>query len=134
MALQQSRSEEEYKRILSDNLDEVNRLQKIVESLLLLSRFENNKIELHVEKINLNDLLIDAAKKANTYAKKKDIRIVIRLDESNDGGEILINGDYAKLINVLLNIIDNAIKYSDNNSQIEIAASITALAMERPNP
>lgn len=125
VALQQSRSEEEYKRILSDNLDEVNRLQKIVESLLLLSRFENNKIELHVEKINLNDLLIDAAKKANTYAKKKDIRIVIRLDESNDGGEILINGDYAKLINVLLNIIDNAIKYSDNNSQIEIAASKT---------
>jgi two-component system OmpR family sensor kinase len=126
VALQQLRSSEEYKRILSGNLDEINRLQKIVESLLLLSQFENDKIQLHLEKINLDDLLIDAVKKATSYARKKNIRIVIKLDESKDTGEILINGDYAKLINVLLNIIDNAIKYSDNNSQIEITAGKTA--------
>lgn len=120
VALQHSRSEAEYKRILSENLDEVNRLQKIVESLLLLSQFENNKIELNFEKINLDDLLIDAVKKANTHADKKGIRIIITLDK--DSGEIIIKGDYAKLINVLLNIIDNAIKYSEKNSQILITA------------
>lgn len=126
VALQHSRTAAEYKRILSENLDEVNRLQKIVESLLLLNQFESNKIELHIEKINLNDLLIEAVKKANTYAVKKGIRIVITLDTDKDLGEIVINGDYAKLINVLLNIIDNAIKYSYANSQIEITALKTS--------
>lgn len=119
VALKKTRSLEDYKQVLSDSLGEVNRLQNIVESLLLLSQYENKKIRLNFEEVNLNELVIEAVTKSHYITSKKNIKLIMNIDENIDS-EILIKGDRQKLLNVFLNLIDNAAKYSNENTEINL--------------
>ncbi|HEY3251288.1 MAG TPA: ATP-binding protein [Ignavibacteria bacterium] len=119
VALKKTRSLHEYKQVLADSLGEVNRLQNIVESLLLLSQYENKKIRLNFEDVNLNELVIEAVTKSHYITSKKNIKLIMHIDENIDS-EILIKGDRQKLLNVFLNLIENAAKYSNENTEINL--------------
>jgi heavy metal sensor kinase len=124
VALKRRRGESEYESILRDNLEEVSRLQNIVEGLLMLSQLENRQIVLQNEKIDLAGLASDAAAKGSILAEKKNIRLIMKLDEDSPGS-IFITGDYRKLMNVLLNLFENAVKYSNENTTITCYAGIS---------
>ena len=72
------------------------------------------------DKINICELLTEAVMKTDFIAKKKNIRIVLsfNLDENMSSDQAIVLGDYASLLNVFLNILENAIKYSSDNSEI----------------
>ncbi|MDQ3019184.1 MAG: ATP-binding protein [Bacteroidota bacterium] len=120
VALNKDRSISEYEKILKDNLDEVERLQKIIDGLLALSQLESGKIQLRNDKIDLNELLTEAVSKIDKLAKKKNINMVLKLDESM-GDEMktyYILGEHSMLLNVFINLLDNAVKYSNADSEI----------------
>lgn len=120
IALNKTRDTAEYKRILVNNLSEILRLQKIVDGLLLLSQLDEGKFKIKNTKINLNELLAVAVSKITPLAKKKNIRIIVNLLENVDqeDKQASVYGDEGLLLNVILNLLDNAIKYSASDSEI----------------
>ncbi len=117
LALRQRKSPTEYQEILSSALQEVLRLSRVVESLLLLSRADMGRVSLHLERTNLTEMLADLADAASILGVSKNIYITYR-----PSTDIWVNGDHAKLYQMFLNIVDNAVKYTPDGGLISITA------------
>ena len=107
---EKNHSKEELLHQIKSNLEEVTSLSKLVNILLELAR--NNKITL--EKIEVIDVVNNACDKLKVLSKKKNITILNNIDNL----KILANKDI--LEEVIVIILDNAIKYSDKNTTIKI--------------
>ena len=107
---EKNHSKEELLHQIKSNLEEVTSLSKLVNILLELAR--NNKITL--EKIKVIDVVNNACDKLKVLSKKKNITILNNIDNL----KILANKDI--LEEVIVIILDNAIKYSDKNTTIKI--------------
>jgi heavy metal sensor kinase len=116
LALRTRKSAEEYQEVLSSALQEVLRLSHVVESLLLLSRTDMGQISLHREPTNLTETLADLADAAMILGTQKNIYITFRHTE-----DLFIEADRAKLYQMFLNLVDNAVKYTPEGGMISIA-------------
>ncbi len=97
-------------------LNESKSLERLVNDLLELSRLQNADFKIEMQEINLCDVLKDAVRSAVNIAKQKNINI-----EYNQDREVfLINGDYGRLRQMFLIVLDNAVKFSDKDSKIYI--------------
>lgn len=111
-----------------------NRLINIVNDLLLLSSLEEKENELKLEKVELNSLLKDTIKIFCQKLKDKHVKISF-----NDNNTLYIYGDSFKLEQVFINLIDNAVKYTDKGEikistwqikdEIEIEISDTGIGI-----
>ena len=89
---------------------EVDRLNRIVEKLLYLTKLDNEKSEekeLNMEFLDARSITLDIVKNLTPLADKKNIKINCDYCES-----LFVMADKDKLWQGLYNIIDNAIKYS----------------------
>ncbi len=102
------------KKLLQSNLEEVNSLVHLSESLLTLSQNHEQKNHSALESIKAVDLTIAALKKVIPLAKDKHIVI-----ENKTGNEIL-QGNFKSLTDCLVILLDNAIKYSEKNTTISL--------------
>ncbi len=98
-------------------LNESKSLERLVNDLLELSRLQNADFKIEFQEINLCDVLKDATRSALNIASQKNIEIAFYKDR--DG--FLINGDYGRLRQMFLIVIDNAVKFSNENSKIYIS-------------
>jgi two-component system phosphate regulon sensor histidine kinase PhoR len=96
----------------------VDRLTKIVEDLLMLSRIESREFHLNQEALPLQDLINDALDYVREAAEKKKISI----DRSEPFPLLNIAVDRNYIEQVLINLIDNAIKYTPDGGRIVISA------------
>jgi heavy metal sensor kinase len=115
LALRSRKKPEEYQDVLSSALQEVLRLSRVVEYLLLLSRADMGQILLMKEPINLSEMLADLADAATILGAPKNIYITYRHTE-----ELMIEGDQAKIYQIFLNLVDNAVKYTPEGGLISI--------------
>lgn len=99
---------------------ENNRLNKQVEKVLQIARIEKSGFELKKEKINLNELIAHVAGNCKANNDKINFSITTSLDESVKQ----INADKLHLSNILHNLLDNAVKYSGENPEIEIRSKL----------
>jgi len=108
---------EETERFLKIMAKQVDRLNAIIEDLLSLSRLEqaSGKPEIALEKISLRRILESAICDSELKAREKNT--AIQLNCTNEP-EVLANPDL--LGQAVLNLVDNALKYSEPNSKIEI--------------
>jgi len=116
--IRKPRNQSEYEDKINFCITEVNRLNNLVDQLLLLARFENQKQSLKIEKVYLNALLLDIL---TLYSEKiKTKKIIVKHSFTDD---FYINSD-AYLVSIIIsNIISNAIKYSNDNAEITIDIS-----------
>lgn len=117
---EKNHSKEELLHQIKSNLEEVTSLSKLVNILLELAR--NNKITL--EKIKVIDVVNNACDKLKLLSKKKNITILNNIDNL----KILANKDI--LEEVIVIILDNAIKYSDKNTTIKIYSKNSKIFIE----
>ena len=115
VTLKKVRSAQEYESALYSNLEEVNRLGKIVENLLVLARFDAKTTALHEEPVDLNLLISDAVEVIKVLAVQKDITL-----QYNGAHTVDIMADKVQLKRLFLNILDNAIKYTPSGGKISI--------------
>jgi signal transduction histidine kinase len=94
------------------------RLQRIVEDLLLVAQIEAGLLELHPEPVDLAELTADAVEDAGAAAAEK--RVAIRLDTE---GPLPLEADAARLRQVLDNLLSNAIKYTPTGGAVVVSTS-----------
>ena len=105
---------DEYHHIIQS---ETNRLTDIVNKILNFSRIEEKRYNYHFTDINLNDIVSNVLGRFDYHLHNNGFQV-----ESELSAELpLINGDKEALNEVLVNLVDNAIKYSQNTNFIRLA-------------
>ncbi len=97
-------------------LNEIKRMTGVLSDLTILTNFDAKTETLHYEEINLGKLIKAAGQSLQVLAEQKKIRLIYKRGAKN----IKILGDEAKLEKLLLNIIRNAIKYTEEKGKIRI--------------
>lgn len=101
---------------LDNAYKETTRMEKLINDMLLLAKADLNREKLNMEQIDAAELCRQAVERFNPIAEKKHISIHF----NNQTSFSMINGDEKKLDQLLGIIIDNAITYSHNNSNIYV--------------
>jgi signal transduction histidine kinase len=115
VGLRKERSNEEYKEIFNSSLLEIIRLQEIIEKILFLSNNAERDIKKRFEDTYIDEILEEVLEQKKPFAQTKNI--ALNLKESTP---LTLRGS-PMLINIALaNILDNSIKFSHENSTIDI--------------
>ncbi len=118
LALRYPKEPDEYRRVLVSNLEEVLRLSAIVDNLLTLSKAEFGRFEvLKEEDVALHDLVAELYDDCQMLATKKNIVIELAKNE-----KLTVRGDRIKLRQLLMNLVDNAIKYTPEQGRIVLTS------------
>ncbi len=107
--------EEKLDRVMHMIFSSSNQLVSLVLDLLNLSRIEAGKIHYDFQKLNLGEIVAGVVEEVKDAAAKKSIGIKFE-NELKDGG--VVSGDKEKLHEVAMNLLDNAVKYSDHGEII----------------
>lgn len=118
VALRKGGDNEYYRDIIGSMLEETNRLTALVDNLLAMSRADAGRITLHKAPLTLVDLAREAASLLDVLAEEKGQIIQIEGSEA-----VTANGDRTILRQALVNLIDNAVKYSPEQEIIRIRVS-----------
>ena len=103
-----------------------NRLNDIISDLLALSQIESRQYQWKKEEVNVSDLLEKASSVLRPLAEKKNQTLIITHTENL---EPLI-GDFEKLALVVINLLDNAIKYTPEGGKITLQADQSSDGIE----
>lgn len=98
-------------------------MQRLVGDLLLLSKMQNPDFRLEKEPVSLVQIMEDLLRSASQLAAKKNLTIHFIQDGEEhyqDTDDYLIMGDYDRLRQMFLVIIDNAVKFSKEGEEIVI--------------
>ncbi len=113
--LQQPDLSESRRESLLSELDEVQRLSKIVDGLTLLTKADAGQVSLNFEPVQLDELVRDALADAQILAKPGAIQVHLGLCN-----QVTVRGDRHRLRQLLLNLTDNAIKYNKPGGLVNI--------------
>ncbi len=97
-------------------LTETKFLQRLVGDLLDLSRLQNPDFVIEKTEISICDIINDFTRSAEQLAKRKNIEL--KVTKKTDNCKIV--GDYGRLRQMFMIVLDNAIKFSDENSVVEV--------------
>ena len=108
--------QEKVKRYLGMIKEENKRMHAQVENVLRISKLEKNELNISKERLELNDLVEDAITHVELIVEDRNGYIKTHLD----GAESSVLANETHFTNVIVNILDNAIKYSDNEPKIDV--------------
>lgn len=104
------------KQVIGDVRDEVKKMTKLVSDLLTVARSDNQKLTLTREKFDVSEMLLQTIRRMQPLAAKKEITL------SGDIAEAVeIRADEQKIKQLLLILVDNAVKYTPEGGQIQVS-------------
>jgi heavy metal sensor kinase len=115
VGLRERRTEAEYREMVGSILEEAERLTTMTDSLLLLSRADSGKTDLRPATIVLGDLVTEVAADLEVLAEEKGQRLGVDVDP-----KVVVSADRPTLRQAVINLLDNAIKYSPDDAPIRL--------------
>lgn len=116
LALRGGRKAASYKKTLASLLEEVLRMTSIVEGLILLAKADSGNAKMEKKPTRLDSLVSEIREDAEILAEQKKISVSIgKLDEAT------VMGDSVRLRQLMLNLVDNAIKYTPAGGKITLS-------------
>jgi signal transduction histidine kinase len=116
LVLRRPRPIEDYQSVLESNLEEIDRMTNIVDELLFLSRADMGEVKMESLPVRLESLVEDIQRQASVLGQDRNIEVLL--------GTIMratVLGDELRLRELLLNLVENAVKYSHPGGKVEIA-------------
>jgi two-component system phosphate regulon sensor histidine kinase PhoR len=105
------------KEYLDISANELLRLSLLVDKVLKLSMFEKKEIDLKYELLNMKDLVEEVTSSMRLQFEKNYADVQVCFE-----GDTTLEGDRLHLVSVIFNLLDNALKYSNEQPQIKIKA------------
>ena len=121
VALQRSLTTEGYREVIGSMLEEVDRLARLVENLLLLTRAEAGRIPLSRAIVDLRELVASVSDGLRVLAEEKNQELIVELS-----GPVAVQCDATVLRQGITNLLHNAIKYTPPKGVIRVAATSNA--------
>jgi heavy metal sensor kinase len=100
-------------------LEETDRMSRIVESLLAISRLDAGEVKMDKTRLDLGELAASTANEMVLLAEEKAIRLSLHTTAG-----VHVEGDRTRLQQIIVNLIDNAIKYTQHGGQVEISVGV----------
>ena len=119
IALQQPREAANYVSALRGVEAEARRLGGIVDSLLVLARADAGEQQIDTARIFLDDIAVDAAGAAQIVARQKNVQVTVDQFE-----EAPVEGDPTLIRQLIMIVLDNAVKFTDAGGQVHVRVSM----------
>ena len=116
VALRSAREPAEYERVLTSALEEVERMARLVDDLLMLSRADAGALRWEKGPVELDRLVEDVAKQGEVLGRAREIPVAIQSLEP-----LIAHGDEPRLRQLLLNLVDNAVKYTPQGGRVTLS-------------
>ena len=115
VGLRESRPPGEYREVIGSMLEEVDRLARLVDALLLLSRADLGAIELRLEPVDLVEVAKEAAEVVHVLADEKRQPLAVAAS-----GPLPVRADRVLLRQAIVNLVDNAIRHGPPGQPIRL--------------
>ncbi len=109
---------EEARQVLASAMEEVDRMQRIVEGLLMLSRADDHKLPLELESVGIYSYLQSLMEDGEILAEERGLTLTSNLDEQ--ARSVHIRADTTRLYQVVMNLLDNAFKYTPAGGNVTL--------------
>ena len=116
VALSQERRPAEYRESLGIILDESRRLSRLVDDLLNLARADAGHVTLQLQEFYFNDLLAECCRSVQALAAARRIELSFEC-----AGDVPFHGDEELLRRLVVNLLDNAIRYTPQGGKVNVA-------------
>jgi len=100
---------------LDEALGQVNQMGEMVESLLTLARADEGKVELAVERTDLQAMVQEVSETAHILAEQKGLKMLTRIT----GPDLFLHVDKGRIKQMLMNLVTNAIKYTPAGGEVK---------------
>src|SRR5690242_11689409 len=121
LALRRPREAGDYTVVLESNLEEIDRMTRIVDELLFLSRADMGEVKMERLPVKLESLLEDIHRQASLLGQERNVQVALGLVMP-----AVVFGDELRLRELFLNLVDNAVKYSRSGGSVEMSLTIHA--------
>jgi signal transduction histidine kinase len=116
VALRNQRMSKQARELLMSMNDELVRLSSIVESLMILVKSDTGRLVFNMQPVDLDEFIHQLFEEAKVLAETKKIKVKLERSEA-----LRINGDAARLKQLFLNLIDNAINYTQMHGVVTLS-------------
>ncbi len=113
---------EQQKKAVDTVIRNSERLRRLVDSLLYLSRAQSGKLHYSFENVNITDVIDNSIQDLALQAEGKNIKLIRDISDNLP----VITADHDKMMDVFVNLVDNAIKFTPQDGKITISAHASA--------
>jgi signal transduction histidine kinase len=118
------KDEAERTRTLNIIHDESGRLSRLVDDLFYLARLESGEIPVEMTEVDLSAIVRSSVATAQPLAMEKDVSVSLTMDEASARAGVRVMGSSDRLTRAILNVLDNAMKYSPRGGQVKVSLKV----------
>ena len=118
IALMQSSTTDQYRRVLASQLEEFEKLTRMINQLLTLARAESGEVAIAHEPVDLSSMVRSISEQLEPVAASKNVNLSWHCEPG-----VIVSGDAGWIERIVLNLVDNAIKFTGSDGHVDVDVS-----------